>query len=325
LVAHYQNLRKQIPEPKPHQVAVPLNEGMSVAYDPHMQYRPQFRYNGLNHVRQKPGIGMAMVPRGEQGVEVVQVFVNSEAERVGLKSGDHITHIAGRRLALNSFNQVDAAFDFENEQVVPLKVQRGAKTFHVHAKFSYGGISPIVERVFERGGRSVGYLSMAEIPDNFDPETECRIVAERILRPFESSTSALILDLRHNYGGPGETAACLAGLFLGKDSPIYIEQSIEGLLTRTVRSEVEQAYSKPVVVLVNARTMSSGELLAGALQFHGRALLVGDRTYGKAIGQTVEPYTPLRVDLYYTLAKAYLPDGKSYHAQGLVPDVRVFE
>jgi C-terminal peptidase prc len=325
LMAIYQNLRKKIPNLKPHQVALPVNASLAIIYDPHKQYFPKFKYNGLHHIRQKPGIGVVLSLDSQDQVVVDKVTVHSEAEKLGLRPGDLITHVNGHSLIAQTSSELDKALEFENNQKVELQIERNQKQYSLRATFSYSNQSPIVDRIIETANKKWGYLYMSTIPDNFDPETECRIIGDRILKPMDVNTDGLILDLRHNNGGPGETAACLTGLFIGKDHPVYIDQDYI-LDSRTVVSTLTQkAYSKPLVVLVNGETKSSGELLAGALQFHNRALLIGDRTYGKSIGQMVESFPNQKVDLYYTISKAYWPDGTSYHARGLVPNIKAFE
>jgi carboxyl-terminal processing protease len=80
-----------------------------------------------------------------------------------------------------------------------------------------------------------------------------------------------------------------------------------------------------MVILVNASTASSGEIITSALKFYGRGIVLGDRTFGKAIGQIQEDYSKDRVALLFTSLKAHLPDGTSYHGKGVSPDVYVYQ
>lgn len=316
LVELYQELRTLNPNPKPHEVALSLNESLAVTYDPHKQWVPLFRYNGLNHIRLKPAMGVETEMINNQLV-VINSIVNSSAELAGIKSDDVILELNGEKVD-SSFE-----FNFEDNQKVSVKVKRADRTFMTEVVFSYRKTGAIVDRLIQHKGKKYAYLSMSEVPEDFDAVTTCNIFS-KFLKDFNQKTDGMILDLRNNVGGPGETAACISSLFLGKDKHIYSEVDFVDAHTEPMIGGFPKVFNKNMVVLVNASTASSGEIIASALQFHGRALILGDRTFGKAIGQIQEDYAPDKVALLFTSLKAYLPDGSSYHGKGVTPDVFVY-
>jgi C-terminal peptidase prc len=322
LVRLYSDLRKRNPQPKPYQIALPVNESLAIIYDPHKMYQPMFKYDGLNRIRQNPYMGVSTQKVGNR-VGVETVFVNTPAELAGVKPGDIITHVNDRELILDANTELESVLNFQDKEEVKLTFSRKGRSFSAKIIFGYYSLSPVVDRVIESNGKKYTYLYLSEIPSDLEPKATCRIFS-KILSKFNQQTNGMILDLRNNVGGPGETAACLSGLFVGKDKVIFIDEDITNTVRQNVKSSMDKAFSKKLVVLVNARTASSGELLTAAIQFYGRGLVVGDRTFGKSIGQVAEEYPADRVNLNYTISKAYRPNGVSYQSQGIEPDSYVY-
>ncbi|GEM_PF-5581836 len=322
LIDVYTDLRKQNQNPKPFQTAVSLNELLAVIYDPHHMYQPMFAHDGLNFIRQQPHMGVAFKKVGNR-VGIQQVYMNTSAEIAGIKPGDVITHVDGNDLQIQSEEDLDKVLVFNPEQKVQLRLLRKNRPFEVQVVFSYANLAKVVDREITFQGKKYSYLNMREVPSDLDSEATCRVFS-KILKKFEQETEGLILDLRNNVGGPGETAACLSALFVGKNKTMYIEQDMADVTSRSVEGTQNVAFRKKMVVLVNAKTASSGELMAGALQFYSRGLILGDRTFGKSIGQIVESYENEKFDEYSTISKAFMPDGISYQSKGISPDFYVF-
>lgn len=315
LVSLYKKLRKENPNPKPYQIALPLNESLAVTYDPHKQYIPIFRYNGQNLITLKPSMN-ATVENINGEIVVSSVAINGGAEKAGIKVDDVLLEIDGEPAK-------ESGYDFANEQMVPVKVKRQGRTFEVPVKFTWKRPHPVTDREISYGGQNYGYLHLAEIPNEFDTSTTCNVF-QSFLSKFEQKFDGLILDLRDNLGGEGDTAACIATLFLGKQKRIFVEADFMDMYVEDVLADFPLIFKKKMVVLVNARTASSGEIMASAIQFHGRAPLIGDRTFGKAIGQQKEDFLPDRIAMLFTSLKSLRPDGTNYHGKGLIPDVYVY-
>lgn len=323
LVSLYKELREKNPTPKPHEIALSLNEGLAVTYDPHMKWVPQFRYDGRNHIRQKPAMGAGIEVKNNQ-LTIYEVVKNNSAELAGLKVDDVIIAIDDKTVpsTLNE-NSITEIFNFENNQEVKLTLKRNGDIFSTKVVFSYRKPGPIIDRAVDFNGKKYVYLAMTEVPDELDAPTTCKIFND-FLKKFDSQYEGMVLDLRGNPGGPGHTAACIASSLVGADKHIYTEVDFSDITVDPIKGGFEKVFNKDIVVLVNASTASSGELIASALQFHARALILGDRTFGKAIGQIQEDYDIDRVAQLFTALKAYMPNGESYHGKGLIPDAFVY-
>lgn len=323
LVKIYSKLRQENKNPKPHHVALPLNEFYAIYHDPHHLIQPTVKYDGLNHIPQKPYIGI-VTTRVSDRVGVDRVYMNTSAELAGIKSGDLILKVNGKDLRLKLSEKTADLLNFKNEEKVNLTLSRDGRIFTAVVIFGYKKLSPIVDRVIDYNGKRFSYLYMRTVPSELGSKDTCDVFSG-IFQKFEQSTDGLVLDLRGNLGGPGETAACLAGLFVGENKPIYIDEDTTNSVRQIKLASHPKVFHKKLVVLIDARTASSGEILANAIQFYGRGLLLGDRTFGKSIGQIAEPYDKDRVELFSTISKAYLPDGHSHQSRGVIPDFYVFK
>jgi carboxyl-terminal processing protease len=323
LVQVYKSLRDLNPTPKPHEIARALNEFFAVAYDPHKQYIPMVKYNGQLRVTLKPFIGVELKLNNKNQLVISNVIMNTAAEKAGLKTGDIITHVNNNLLALDENVNLETIFDFKEDEKVKLNIARKNKFFDVNVVFGFASTGTIIDREIKFNNENYSYFYMGEVPSDLDPLPTCNVFSN-ILKNFNTKSDGLILDLRGNVGGPGETAACIAGLFLGKNTHIYSEVDLSDVTSEKMVGLLPKAFKKKMVVLVNSQTASSGEIIAASLKFHGRALILGDRTFGKAIGQTQEDYSTEKVSFSETALKALQPDGTSYHAKGVVPDYYIF-
>ncbi len=319
----YAELRKTNPNPKPYQSATAVNEAFAVIYDPHHMYQPLFKYDGLNQIQQKPYIGVITKKVGNR-VGIKAVYFNTAAEKAGVKPGDIILTINGKDLFIQSEPELDQVMLFSDKEKVNMTFERKGRRFSADVVFSYDGLAKVVDRTIDFNGATYAFLQMREVPGDLDPEATCRVFS-KILKNFEKNTNGMVLDLRNNVGGTGDTAACLAALFIDKNKTMHIEQDMADVNSRSVEgTEVGNSFNKKLVVLVNAKTASSGELLTSAIQFYARGLILGDRTYGKSIGQVTDTFGPQKYEEYVTVSKAFMPDGISYQTKGLTPDFFVF-
>ena len=176
------------------------------------------------------------------------------------------------------------------------------------------------------GPPAVGYLRLSQFSDTTGAEAR-----EALRGVLARSPSAFVLDLRRNLGGVVQAAVDVASLFLPPGTDVCVVRSREG--TRAYRTAVKDGFeplAQPLVVLTDESTASASEILAGALQDHGRAVIVGERTYGKFLMQTIVPLTTRNAMLRLTTARYETPRGRSdqrdlarNRAGGLLPDVRV--
>jgi carboxyl-terminal processing protease len=148
-------------------------------------------------------------------------------------------------------------------------------------------------------------------------------VSLEIAKMNPHSLKGLILDLRDNAGGLLSEAACLAGLFIGEDKKIFTASYMDNLMEES-QTTTGQEYFGPMVILTNSRSASASELLAGAMQEYKRAILIGERTFGKGSFQKIESWNDSpHISLYQTEGFYLLPSGKSTQLTGVVPDLIV--
>ncbi len=310
-----------------HITALSVNEFNAVTYDPFKVYEPLFKYNGLNQISIPPSIGIELsIEKGN--VYVDRTYVESPAYLAGFKPYDHIIEINGEKIQNYDNDLLDQKLQFQENEIVNFKILRNNKTLSIDVKFGYQKYPPVVDKTVTLGDKKFTYLHMKEIPSDFDPELTCKIF-KKILTKFNNETDGMVLDLRDNVGGYSETAACIASLFLGKNKNLFTEYDLMNNPVEEKISSLEKVFKKPVVTLINEATASSGEILAGVLNFYGRSPLIGTRSFGKGIGQITETFkTPFggldKIELHYTSLVMRYPDGTSHQNKGLIPDYLVY-
>ncbi|MCX7692594.1 S41 family peptidase [Tepidimonas taiwanensis] len=315
--------------------------GMVSALDPHSQYFDKKSFKEFREGTSGRFVGVGIEITMEDGlVKVVSPIEDSPAFRAGLKAGDLITKIddtpvkgltineAVKRMRGEPNTKVTlTVFRRDENRTFPVTITRQEiKTVSVRAKvvepgYAWVRVSQFQERTLEDFARKV----------------------EEIVRT-EPNLKGLVLDLRNDPGGLLDAAVGLSAAFLpdgavvvttngqleeskatyraqprdywrraGADPIARLTEQTQGLLKRI-----------PVVVLVNEGSASASEIVAGALQDHKRATLMGSQTFGKGSVQTVRPLGP-DTALKLTTARYYTPSGRSIQAKGIVPDVWVDE
>ena len=269
------------------------------------------------------GVG-ARIGRRPGGLQVIEPFLDAPAGRAGLLAGDVITHIDGHS---TSALTVEAAVErIRGPEGVPvvLTVQRpgeeGRRVFVIErAKV----LVPSVESALLAG--DIGLI----VIDHFSQKT-AKEVADHLTRlrdQAEVELHGLVIDLRGNTGGSMRQAARIVNHFVDEGALIRTEGSSGGPVERlTSRIDADARYLQwtgPVAVLVDDRTASGSEIVAGGLKFLGRSITIGGQTYGKG---TVQKVYPLRkgsdpVSLKLTVARWLLPGDAFINTVGVTPDI----
>jgi len=261
------------------------------------------------------GIGATVRMREDGYLEVVRPLAGQPAEKAGLKAGDLIVEVDGKSIVgLGLYEALNLIRGKAGTQVT-LKVLRKNEKDPLTFTITRARIEmPIVEyRMLDNG---IGYISLSE----FDAKATQR-VDDAIKALQEQGMEALIFDLRDNPGGWLDQALGVADLFL-KDGVIAIERSSDGQEQVFKAHAGDRAEAIRMVVLVNGGSASASEIVAGALQDRGRAILIGQNTLGK--GSVQRPHdlsdgSQLRV----TIARWFTPNDRSIHGNGLKPDIEV--
>jgi carboxyl-terminal processing protease len=247
-------------------------------------------------------------------VNISSVFPGSPAELAGLQAGDLVSHIDGNKVDDLEANEASKALKGEPNTKVVLTVVRGNMVFDLTVIRKIVSIPTVSSTTIDD---SIAYIRITQFT-NSTVEQVLKVVEEFAKKPL----SALILDLRDNPGGIVDAALSVADMLLPKGTIVQINnknKTEDRTYVASPTTKIKPAV--PVYLLVNKGSASSSEILAGALKDNGRAILVGETTYGKGLIQLVSPFG----EGYYTLTTSQYrtPNGKDIHKIGITPDVEV--
>lgn len=260
------------------------------------------------------GVGL-VVSQDDGRLVVVATMPGTPAERAGIHSGDWILSIDGQSTQRMLLRQAVTLMRGEVDSPVELVVRRGAEDLRRTLLRAKVHVRSLASRLI---GQDVGYLRITSfMQEELDREVKDAIVELRRL-----GAKALVIDLRQNPGGLLSQACAIADLFVPRGTIVSTRTRLPGE-SRTLEAEPGPKLDLPIAVLIDGQSASAAEILAGTLQDHGLATLVGQRSYGKGSVQRVFRLNPFRCELALTVATYHLPDGATPHGKGVTPDVPV--
>ena len=294
-------------------------QGMVHGLDPHSSFLPPEALEDLKVDTKGKfgGIGIVIsMPKGL--LTVISPIENTPACKAGVKTGDIIIKINGKSTQdMILWEAVKQMRGPKGEKVVITVFRKGTPEPIVFNLVR--DIIPIesVKSITLKPG--YGYIRVTNFQNN---TTKDMIKALESLEAGDTGIKGLILDLRGNPGGLLNQAVMISDLFL-EDGIIVSIKGRERKHTKNYRAHYDEIDRKyPMVVLVNGGSASASEIVAGALQDHKRALILGTTTFGKGSVQTVETLQE-GYGLKYTIARYYTPNGRSIQALGIEPDIVV--
>ncbi|HSW09527.1 MAG TPA: S41 family peptidase [Bacillota bacterium] len=284
---------------------------LAVLEDPAVQHFTPQAYE--RHIEQLQGVfgGIGIALTVEDGAPVVQqVFPGTPADRAGIRPRDLILEADGRGLIGLGLDAIVTLIRGEPGTAITLRISRPGVdqpfTLQLHREIIR--IRTVESRLLEPG---VGYLRITGFQDGTAAEAREGLQSLR-----DQGIRGLILDLRDNGGGLLSEAVETASLFLPQ-GPVVRIRGRAGI--SEFRHGHGAGFALPLVVLVNGRTASAAEIVAGAIQDYRAGLLVGTRTFGKATVQSLFPLSDGGA-LKLTTANYFTPIGRAIHGQGLQPD-----
>jgi carboxyl-terminal processing protease len=283
--------------------------------DPYTEYLSPFAVAELSRRTRASytGIGVNLLPR--EDALVVASTVPGPGRRAGLRPGDRILAIDGTPTAGLAFEQAVGRILGHPETAVRLDVRRGGRVLRLTVRRERIVSHPVAARLLR--GR-IGYVKVLE----FDGGTTAELRRE-IVRLERSGAGGLVLDLRNNPGGLLDEAVGSASIFVGGRKLLTVEGEHEA--THELRAPADVSVSNVrLALLVNRYTASAAEVVAAALHDNERAALVGERTFGKAVVQSIEPL-PSGAALKLTTARYVTPSGTDLSRKGLLPDVEAVD
>lgn len=324
LFATYQRIKASYVEPVEDEVLIRgAIDGMLGALDPHSAYIDGAAFERLNTMIDGNYQGLGISVQMEDGaVKVVSPFKGSPADKAGIKAGDFITHINGELIYGLEINEAVAQMRGPAGTSIELTIFRAGRedSFEVDVTRGVIELEPVTWELLDG---NIGHISVNEFSADVGADVSQGI---RELRSDAAGRLAgLVLDLRRNPGGSLDEAVALSDLFLSKGQIV----SQRGRHRRdTIYYDAETVYrgdvaeGLPVIVLIDAGSASASEIVAGALQDHRRAVVMGERSFGKGSVQTLLPLSR-DTALKLTTARYYTPSGRSVQEGGIEPDIRV--
>jgi carboxyl-terminal processing protease len=250
------------------------------------------------------GVGMSIVPVDDR-VEVVSPFPGSPADRAGIKPGDIIVKVDGKNTSTLSSVQVADLLKGAKGTVVTVTLSREGTPNPITVNVMRDEIPEPAVDIYTLLKPGVGYVHVSA----FTSENTDSDLAAALKKLDYSHLDGLILDLRGNPGGLLMQAIGMADMFLSKDQLVVSQKGRASPERRYYALRGNGGNDIPVVVLINGNTASASEIVAGALQDHDRALIAGERSFGKGLVQTQCP-TDNDTALLLTTARYYTPSGR---------------
>jgi carboxyl-terminal processing protease len=294
--------------------------GMVSGLDPHSVYLDPDGYDELQTgTRGKfGGLGIEIV--GENGyIKIIAPIDDTPAERAGLQSGDLIINIDGKPLRDMPLQETVDLMRGDPGTVINLTIVRDGENapFDVELERAVIKVRSVRSRTLEPG---YGYIRISQF--QIATAENLRAQIKDLKSDNDGTLSGVILDLRNNPGGLLNAAVSVSDAFLKKGKIVSTQGRTDGAITSFEASPTDQVDGAPVVILVNGGSASASEIVAGALQDHHRALVVGTKTFGKGSVQTILPVRGAGA-IKLTTARYYTPSGRSIQAEGIEPDIFV--
>lgn len=298
--------------------------GMLAALDPHSTYVSGASMQRLNTMidGNYSGLGLSVV-MDDGAVKVVAPMKGSPAEAAGVKAGDYITHLDGKLIYGGELDDAVAQMRGEAGTKIRLTIFRSGRDGPFDVTVTRGVIK--LEPVTWELQDGVGIISVNEF--SADVGTDVAKGIEDLKKQSGGKLVGIVLDLRQNPGGALEEAVALSDIFLTKGDIV----SQRGRNTRDdeyfkAESMIPGDLAKglPVIVLIDAGSASASEIVAGALQDQRRAVIMGERSFGKGSVQSLYFLDNSRTSaVKITTARYYTPLGRSVQEGGIVPDIAV--
>lgn len=296
--------------------------GMLMALDPHSGYLNKKNFTEMQTQTRGEFGGLGIeVTMEDNIVKVVSPIDDTPAAKAGMQPGDLITHIDDHPVTELTLSEAVDKMRGPPNTKIKLTVRRGGLTGEPFDVSITRAIIKIKSVKFEVKENDIGYLRVTTFNELTQPGLDTAL--EEINKQAGDKLVGYVLDLRNNPGGLLEQAITVSSTFLANNVPV--------VSTRGRHAEDNQVFysrggdrtgGKPVVVLVNGGSASASEIVAGALQDHRRAIVVGTKSFGKGSVQTIIPLQNGGA-MRLTTARYYTPKGRSIQATGIEPDITV--
>ncbi len=293
-------------------------QGMLAGLDPHSSFLDPEGFKELRVGTEGEFGGLGIEVTMEDGfVKVVSPIEDTPAARAGLKTGDLIIRLDSKAVKGMSLNEAVKQMRGKPGSDIVLTVVREGQPKPLSFTLTRAVIKvqSIKQRMLENG---FGYVRITQFQANTGDGLKDALAKLKLQN--KNNLTGLVLDLRNNPGGVLNAAVAVSDAFLTSGLIVYTEGRVADSELKFSATPADLINGAPMVVLVNGGSASASEIVAGALQDHKRAVIMGTKTFGKGSVQTILPMSA-GAALKITTARYYTPNGRSIQATGILPDV----
>lgn len=297
-------------------------DGMLTGLDPHSGYMNEEVWQEMQMDTQGKFGGLGIEITMEEGfVKVISPIEDSPAFEAGILAGDFIIQIDDTPVFGLTLNEAVDLMRGEKGQSITITVSRdGTEPFEVNIVRDTIKIQSVKSEVYD----DIGYLRIT----SFTEQTEDGLLKSiKRIQKENKKIKGYVLDVRSNPGGLLSQAVKVSDIFLTKGEIVSTRGREKEDIRRYRAKNKDHTNGKPIVVLINGGSASASEIVAGALQDHRRAIIVGTQSFGKGSVQTIMPFQRSNAEnvsgIRLTTARYYTPSGKSIQGKGITPDIAV--
>jgi carboxyl-terminal processing protease len=294
--------------------------GMLTSLDPHSGYLDAKKYRDMQVQTKGEFGGLGIEVTMEDGlVKVVSPIDDTPAHRAGIQAGDVITHIDSEPVLGMTLAEAVEKMRGPVDTSIALTLRREGHEEPIDVNMARAVIT--ISPVRWHSEIDIGYIRVTAF--NEQTETSLRQAVDELEAELGPEMKGIVVDL-HNPGGLLEQAVAVADAFLDQGEIVSTRGRRTDSVQRFNARRGDLVDGLPIVVLINGGSASASEIVAGALKDHGRAIVMGTRSFGKGSVQTIMPL-PGHGAIRLTTARYYTPAGISIQAKGIVPDIEVVQ
>ena len=293
--------------------------GMLSSLDPHSSYMDAESFNYMSEQTKGKFGGLGIEVTMDNGlVKIVSPIDDTPAFKAGLKAGDYITHIDNETVIGLNLNEAVSKMRGKIGTKVKLSVRReGEKPFDVTITRQEIKIQSVKTEI---KNDDILYIRISSFTEEND--TAIKKAYADAAKKLGDKMAGIIIDVRNNPGGLLDQAVAISDLFLSEGEIVSTRSRNDQDNVKYSAHSGDISNGLPIVVLINEGSASASEIVAGALQDHHRAIILGQKSFGKGSVQTVVPLGDFGA-MRLTTARYYTPSGRSIQAKGIEPDIEV--
>jgi carboxyl-terminal processing protease len=293
--------------------------GLLLELDPHSAYLNESDYDELQESATGEYGGLGMVVGAERGmIKIISPIDDTPAAKAGIKAGDLIVEVDGTPVRGMALQKAIDKLRGEKGTSIELTVLRDDQEVPIEFTIIRDiiQVSSVRSRILEPG---YGYVRISQFQTSSGDDFKKELLD---LKQQETELKGVIIDLRNNPGGLVPASVEISDAVLDGGTVVYTEGRLPSSNSTYQATSGDLLAGIPIVVLINGGSASASEIVAGALQDHQRAAIIGTQSFGKGSVQTVIPLGDGRA-VKLTTARYFTPSGRSIQAEGIVPDIIV--